>query len=137
VSVAQTAAPPVVTPSPTPTGPIRPERVAFSTEPGTDGEVVSAQFDIGDAIFMSFTKILARQRTKEILQYAQMEYPQASRVVVQGRFPTKDAYGNSENSVVLNVFYTRATLDKINFDGIDNDKIWAIRDGGFVHPELQ
>lgn len=56
---------------------------------------------------------------------------------MQGRFPTKDAYGNSENSIVLNVFYTRATLDKINFDGIDNDTIWAIRDGGFVHPELQ
>lgn len=48
-------------------------RVTFSTAPGTDGEVVFAQFDIGDAIFMSFTKMLARQTTKEILEYAQTE----------------------------------------------------------------
>ena len=38
---------------------------------------------------------------------------------------------------MLNVFYTRETLDKINFAGIDNDKIWDIRDGGMVHPDLQ
>ncbi|WP_240431189.1 hypothetical protein [Mycobacterium kyogaense] len=114
-----------------------PEGVVFRTEPGTTGEVVFADFDIPDAVFMYLTKFGARSTTKEILQYARTEYPQASRVVVEGRFPTKDVYGNTENSVVLNVFYTRDTLDKINFAGIDNDQIWTVRDGGTIHPELQ
>jgi hypothetical protein len=38
---------------------------------------------------------------------------------------------------VLNVSYLKSTLDKINFDGIDTDKIWEIRDSGMVHPDLQ
>lgn len=79
----------------------------------------------------------AQSETKQALQWALREYPNATQVVVQGRFPTKDAYGNEENSVVLNVGYDRSTLDKINFANIDNDKIWAVRDTGFVHPDLQ
>ncbi|MDZ7883408.1 MAG: hypothetical protein U5N53_11085, partial [Mycobacterium sp.] len=59
------------------------------TEAGSDGEVVFAQFDIADALFMGLTKSVARTNTKNILQYADNAYPAASRVVVQGRFPTK------------------------------------------------
>ncbi|MDZ7883409.1 MAG: hypothetical protein U5N53_11090 [Mycobacterium sp.] len=35
---------------------------------------------------------------------------------------------------MLNVFYTRATLDKINWAGMYGDGIWEIRDGGFIPP---
>jgi hypothetical protein len=85
---------------------------------------------------MTFTKSLARQSTKDILKCADTEWPQAGAVVVQGRFPTTDPYGNSQNSVVLNVTYLREVLDRINFDGVIED-IWAIRSSGFIHPELQ
>ena len=57
-------------------------------------------------------------------------------IQVQGSFPTNDAYGNSSNSVVLDVTYERDVLDKINFDGVIDD-ILSIRSSGFVHPELQ
>ena len=118
-------------------GSVAPEGVRFQTQQGPLGEVVVADFDIGDAMFMYLTRFGARSKTKDILLWVKNKYPQASSVEVQGRFPTKDAYGNSQNSIVLDVFYTRATLDKINFEGIDNDKIWAVRDGGTIHPELQ
>lgn len=121
------------TPTPTPTGPVRPEGVTFRQE----GTVTFAEFQIGDALFMGLTRFGAQSETKQALQWALREYPNATQVVVQGRFPTKDAYGNEENSVVLNVGYDRSTLDKINFANIDNDKIWAVRDTGFVHPDLQ
>lgn len=127
---------PTTTTTTPPPGSVAPEGVAFHTEPGSSGEVVFAEFDITDALFMGLTKSVARTMTKNILQYADNKYPAASQVVVQGRFPTKDAYGNSENSIVLNVFYTRATLDKINWAGMYGDGIWEIRDGGFIHPEL-
>ncbi|ORA24944.1 hypothetical protein BST13_33385 [Mycobacterium aquaticum] len=72
-----------------------------------------------------------------MLKWAHEAYPQASKVVVQGRFPMQDDYGNESNSIILNVNYSAATLDKINFDNVSYGKIWDIRDGGMVHPELQ
>jgi hypothetical protein len=58
-----------------------------------NGEVVTAEFQITDALFMSFTKTLARGMTKNILEYADTQWPQAAAVEVQGSFPTNDAYG--------------------------------------------
>ncbi len=136
-SRASSAKPAVTTAAKPPPGSVLPDGVQIRTEQGAGGEAVIAEFDIGDAIFMSLTKIGARGKTKEILEYVKNKYPQASTVEVQGRFPTKDAYGNSQKSVVLDVLYTRDTIDKINFAGIDNDKIWAVRDSGTIHPELQ
>jgi hypothetical protein len=99
---------------------------------------VLARFDIADAPYtFGLPKWRARDTTKEILAYARAKYTQASKVVVKGRLFSKVAYGNLAANTVLDVFYERATLDTINFEGIDNNNIWAIRDGGQVHPELQ
>lgn len=48
-----------------------------------------------------------------------------------------DAYGNTSDSIILNAGYDRATLEKINFDGVDRGRIWDLRDAGMVHNELQ
>jgi hypothetical protein len=49
----------------------------------------------------------------------------------------KDAYGNTSTDVVVNIPYLMSTIDQINFEGVDKDRIWEIRDFGFVHPEIQ
>lgn len=99
--------------------------------------MVVTEFDIHDGFTKSMIARNAQRETVEILKWADEAYPQAVEVTVQGRFPMKDAYGNTSNSTILDVTYSRATLDKINFDGIDSDKIWDIRDYGTVHSELQ
>lgn len=130
----QSAAPPsTVAPPP---GSVPPEGVNFSTTTGADGEIVTAQFQIADALLMTFTKTLARSMTTNILRYADNKWPDAGAVIVQGSFQTVDPYGNSENSVVLNVTYLRDVLDKLNYDGYIED-IWAVRSSGFIHPDLQ
>lgn len=116
-----------------PAVPKPPDGVRFHSE----GDVVFADFDISDNFTSGLRKIGAQSKTLEILEYAQQEYPAASKVWVQGSFPTKDQYGNTSDSVVLNVGYDRATLDKINFDGMSYTQVWDIRDGGMVHPDLQ
>ncbi len=121
----------------TPEAPSAPSGVTFSTEPGSAGDVVFAEFEIHDNLTKGMIKRGAQMKTVEILQYARGNYPQASRVVVQGKFPMKDQYGNTSTDTILNAVYTRETLDKINFGGIDTDQIWEIRDSGMVHPELQ
>jgi hypothetical protein len=114
-----------------------PDGAVFNVAPGGGGHVV-AQFHITDALFMGLTRTGARLKTIDILKYAHAAYPDADEVEVQGMFPTKDAYGNDDpNTVVVDVVYDQSTLNKINFDGMDSDRIWDIRDGGTVHPDMQ
>ncbi|MBE5410221.1 Protein of uncharacterised function (DUF2510) [Mycobacteroides abscessus subsp. abscessus] len=120
-----------------PQKPKPPEGVSFRTESGSSGEVVFGSFRISDAVFMGLTRRGAQNKTIEALKYAHSEYPNATKVFIQGTFPTKDAYGNSnQDTIVLNVGYEKVTLDRINFNGVDTGKIWDIRDSGTVHPEL-
>jgi hypothetical protein len=90
-----TAASPVAAPpaTPAPTGPIAPVGVNSHTESGADGDVVFVDFDIKDALFTGLTKFGARETTKDILEYAQTEYPQAGKAVVQGQFPQRTPAG--------------------------------------------
>ncbi|QZH65042.1 DUF2510 domain-containing protein [Mycolicibacterium farcinogenes] len=122
--------------APTPTGPKKPD-ATFSTAPSPEGEQVSAVFDISDNLTEGLIKDGARFETIDILEYAKATYPNAASVNVQGRFPMKDAYGNTTTDTVINLYYSKSTIDQINFDGVDKDKIWEIRDSGYVAPAFQ
>ncbi len=120
-----------------PQPPSPPAGVTARVGTGPAGDVVVTEFDIHDSLTKGMIASGARRDTVDILKWADEAYPQATEVTVQGRFPMKDSYGNTSNMKILDVTYSRATLDKINFDGIDSDKIWDIRDYGTVHSELQ
>lgn len=49
----------------------------------------------------------------------------------------KDQYGNTKTETVIDLTYSKATLDKINFNGVDKDSIWEIRDFGFIAPAFR
>ncbi len=121
----------------TPQAPTPPSGVTARVGSGPNGDVVVTEFDIHDAFTKGMIARQAQRDTVKILKWADEAYPQAVEVTVQGRFPMKDAYGNTSNMTILDVTYSRATLDKVNFDGIDSDRIWEIRDYGTVHAELQ
>jgi hypothetical protein len=121
----------------TPTGPPKPDGVTFSTAPGPDGDVVNARFAIRDNYTEGMIKDGARLDTINILRYARATYPAASAVNVQGTFPMTDPYGNTATHVAIDLTYTKATLDKINFDGVTKNSIWEIRDSGTVLPAFE
>jgi hypothetical protein len=98
---------------------------------------VTAAFAIHDNFTEGLIKDGAWFDTIDILKYAKATYPNASQVTVQGRFPMKDACGNTSTDVVLNVTCLQSTMDKINFAGVDKDKIWELRDSGFIAPAFQ
>jgi hypothetical protein len=120
----------------TSTGPTKPDAV-FTTSQGPDGEVVTAEFAIKDSLTEGLIKNSARFETIDVLEYAEKAFPNAAEVNVVGSFPMTDAYGNTSTDVVINLTYLRSTLQQINFAGVDKDKIWEIRDSGFVHPAFQ
>lgn len=121
----------------TPPGPKKPDGVTFFTAPGPNGEVVNARFAIRDNYTEQMIKDGARTDTIDILRYARATYPDASAVNVQGTFPMTDPYGNTSTQVAIDLTYSRATLNKINFDGVTKSSIWEIRDSGSVLPAFQ
>jgi hypothetical protein len=128
---------PTETASPTPTGPKKPDGVTFTVAPGPNGDVVNARFAIRDNYTEGMIKDGARLDTIAILRYARTTYPAAAAVNVQGTFPMTDPYGNTATEVAIDLTYSKATLDKINFDGVRKDSIWEIRDSGSILPAFQ
>lgn len=102
----------------------------------TSSGAVLATFDLADNLTDGMMATGAQMDTMEILKAVKEHIGDYERVFVQGSFPMTDQFGNTEDSVILDLLYVKTTVDKINFDGIDPDAIWEIRDGGEVHPEL-
>lgn len=121
----------------TPPGPKKPDGVTFATAPGPNGDVVNARFAIRDNYTEQMIKDGARLDTIDILRYARANYPDASAVNVQGTFPMTDPYGNTSTQVAIDLTYSRATLSKINFDGVTKNSIWEIRDSGTILQAFQ
>lgn len=121
----------------TPAGPKKPDGVTFTTAAAPDGDVVDARFAIRDNYSEEMIRDGARSDTIQILKYAHAIYPNASAVNVQGTFPMTDPYGNTSTQVAIDLTYSRATLNKINFDGVRANTIWEIRDSGTVLPAFQ
>jgi hypothetical protein len=124
-------------PPPTTTGPKKPDGVAFTTDPGPNGEVINARFAIRDNYNETMIKDGARRDTIDILRYARATYPDAFSVNVRGTFPMTDPYGNTSTQVAIDLTYSRETLNKINFDGVSKNTIWEIRDSGSVLPAFE
>ncbi|WP_322860230.1 DUF2510 domain-containing protein [Mycobacterium europaeum] len=124
-------------PPSTPPAPKKPDGVTFTTTPGPNGDVVDARFAIRDNYTEQMIRDGARMDTIDILRYARATYPDASAVNVQGTFPMTDPYGNTATHVAIDLTYSRATLNKINFDGITKASIWEIRDSGTVLPAFE
>ena len=58
-------------------------------------------------------------------------------VEIQGTFPLADLLGNSEESIVIQAAYTRATLDRVNWDNFLYDNVFLISEGSMIHQEFR
>ena len=58
-------------------------------------------------------------------------------VEIQGTFPLADLLGNSEESIVIQAAYTRATLDRVNWDNFLYDNVFLISEGSMIHQECR
>lgn len=115
--------------------PTTPAQAQITFNPAGVG-VATARFTLKDVGRTSSIRRQAQDDTVEILAYIDRKYPQAGRAIIEGTFTTTDKYGNSAPQTVLNLYYERSTLDRINYAGVDPEKIWTLRDSGFVLPDL-
>ncbi|SJM62691.1 hypothetical protein FM101_07420 [Arthrobacter rhombi] len=106
------------------------------TESTAPGKPVIAQFPIADHLSKLAIKLDAQDETIKILKAVRENVKSYKTVYVQGSFASTDDYGNDTDYTVLNVHYEKATVDKINFDGIESGSAWSIRDGGTINSSL-
>jgi hypothetical protein len=60
-----------------------------------------------------------------------------NKVTVITTYSMVDKFGNAKESDVINLTYSKATIDKINFDNFDRKNIYSIADTvTFVHPQF-
>ena len=126
----------------TPQGPKPPANVKalnISPPPGPDVDVVTARYKIGENLTEGLTKDGARIETVDILKYIKAAYPNLTEVHVAATADMVDRYGNTKEDQVATLVYSRATLDKINWDNFDFKNIWniPIADSAYVHPAFQ
>lgn len=53
------------------------------------------------------------------------------------KLPTEDSYGNDAEAIIVKEEFERDTIDRINFDNINADKISDIADSYDVHPSFE
>ncbi len=98
---------------------------------------VTVEFKLDDNFSSDMIATGAKEQTVDIIKQGQDV--RAKNLVIMGYFPLVDQYGNTEDSLVLNVGYPARVLNKINTDeilvqdGIWNLAVWPT----MVHPELQ
>ncbi|MCK4822419.1 hypothetical protein KA005_42035 [bacterium] len=56
-------------------------------------------------------------------------------VRLAGTFSMVDSYGNVSEDIVLKLFFSPETIEKINFENFLSDNIYNIADGKDIHPE--
>jgi hypothetical protein len=128
-SAATTSAPAAAPTTTTPQGPQPPagvKNLTFDVQPGPDGDIVTARYKISENLTAGLTKDGARIDTVSILKYAQAAYPNLAEVDVDASADMVDTYGNTKYEQVATLIYTRATLDKINWENFDFKNVWNV-----------
>jgi hypothetical protein len=109
----------------------------WDVQPSPDGDIVTAKFKIAENLTKGLTKDGARMDTMSILKYAQQTYPNLAAVNVDASAGMTDQYGNTKDEQVVTLVYTRATLNKINWGGLNSNDMWNIADSAEVYPAFQ
>ena len=92
---------------------------------------------INDNFIESWVKDGAKQDATKILKTiaeSEIDYP---RVWLSGTFSMQDVYGNVSETMVVSLWFDRATVDRINWSGITYHDIYLIADDAGIHPSFQ
>lgn len=101
--------------------------------------VIEVVFAIADNFSMDDIRFGAKMDTGEVLNLVYHSGLEFNLLKITGTFILIDEYGNESVANVLNLQYSRETLDKINWDNLPSliDHIYELADQAGVHRELQ
>ncbi len=101
---------------------------------------VFVEWEINDNLTNDLIKFGAADDCTKIAKAIAKSGFQYTHLTLQGYFPMQDVYGNSNDAMVINLTYSKATLDKVNWDNFILQNIYKIADTDvtdFVSPAFQ
>lgn len=103
-----------------------------------DSGLIYVQFAIDDNLGIRMIRTGARIDTLTILEEVSQTSLDYSGVDVLGTFELVDQYGNTSESIVTSLYYTRETVERINFDNMLFENVYEIADNvGMIHLEFR
>ena len=102
-----------------------------------EDSTVRVRWAINDNLTQGMLRTGARSDASDILRLIAESGLPYQTVEIQGTFPLVDLLGNSEESVVTQAAYTRATLDRVNWDDFLYDNVFLIAEGSTIHQDFR
>lgn len=93
---------------------------------------------INDSLTKGWIRSGAQSDIADILKAIHSTGLDYQRVDLLGTFPLVDVYGNTEETDVISVSYSRETVDRVNWNSFSADNIYTIADQVLmIHPEFR
>lgn len=102
-----------------------------------DGENVFIRFRVADNLSKGLVISGAQGDVRDLLKAVHSLGSPSAKVNIVGLMPLVDAYGNSTDTAVITLNYSRASLQKINWDRFLASDVFRIADPAFIHREFQ
>lgn len=98
---------------------------------------VFVKFKGDDNLTANFIITGIQSDIKDILKNVKESEVPFNDINVVTTFPMVDQYGNESESDVIDLLYSKVTVDKINFDNFLTDNVYTVADiKAFIHPEF-
>lgn len=113
------------------------ERISEYWYDPEDG-LIYVRFAINDNLTDNLRRYGAKADVLDILEQVSHSSPYYSGIDILGTFSMVDQYGNISESVVISLYYSRETIERINFENMLTDNVYAIADNvGMIHTEFR
>ena len=97
---------------------------------------ITVKWAINDNLTSELRIYGAQRDATDILEAISNSELEIEYVRLAGTFSMVDSYGNVSEDIVLKLFFSPETIEKINFENFLPDNIYNIADGKDIHPEL-
>ena len=102
-----------------------------------DPGIIYIRWAINDSLLESWVMSGAKRDVRDILEVIDESSFAYSEIWVEGSFPLVDAFGNTEEEIVVKMFYDKPTVDQIVWQSFNSDNVYIISDDGWVHPAFR
>jgi len=108
--------------------------VSMGSQP--DPQIV-IEWAINDNLTEGMIKSGAKRDVTDILKTVAQSGIKYGSVYARGTFSMQDKFGNTQETVVIEAKYTRATVDRINWSNFLSSNVYVIADEIWIHPAFR
>ena len=107
------------------------------TDARLQGARIYVRWAINDNLTEGLIQAGAQRDIRNILEALADSAEPYTSVFLRGTFPLVDQFGNESETNVVEVLYTKGTIERINFENFLRDNVYAIAENADIHPAFR